>query len=112
MGRLSAKDEAGMSATHATAASTFPTTSEDAAGLDARRWWALPVLLIGSFLAFLDFFIVNIALPTMQTDLGARPAQLQVVAAYGIGFGMFLITGGRLGDTTVRFTTSRLSRSI
>ncbi|MGB7020302.1 MAG: MFS transporter, partial [Xanthobacteraceae bacterium] len=71
-----------MSATYA--ASTFPTASEEAAGLDARRWWALPVILIGSFLAFLDFFIVNIALPTMQTDLGARPAQLQlVVAAYG-----------------------------
>ena len=88
-----------MSATYATAASTFPTASDEAAGLDARRWWALTVILIGSFLAFLDFFIVNIALPTMQTDLGAHPAQLQlVVAAYGIGFGVFLITGGRLGD--------------
>jgi MFS family permease len=88
-----------MSATYATAAPVFPTASEEAAGLDGRRWRALPVILIGSFLAFLDFFIVNIALPAMQIDLGARPAQLQlVVAAYGIGFGVFLITGGRLGD--------------
>jgi EmrB/QacA subfamily drug resistance transporter len=59
----------------------------------------LPILLIGSFLAFLDFFIVNIALPAMRVDLDASPAQLQfVVAAYGIGFGVSLITGGRLGD--------------
>ena len=88
-----------MSVTYATAASALPTASEETAGLDSRRWRALPVILIGSFLAFLDFFIVNIALPAMQIDLGARPAQLQlVVAAYGIGFGVFLITGGRLGD--------------
>jgi EmrB/QacA subfamily drug resistance transporter len=67
--------------------------------LDPRRWQALPVILIGSFLAFLDFFIVNIALPSMRADLGATPAQMQfVVAAYGIGFGVTLITGGRLGD--------------
>jgi EmrB/QacA subfamily drug resistance transporter len=67
--------------------------------LDSRRWRALPVLLIGSFLAFLDTFIVNIALPSIQADLKASPAELQfIVAAYGIGFGVFLITGGRLGD--------------
>jgi EmrB/QacA subfamily drug resistance transporter len=66
---------------------------------DPRRWWALPVILVGSFLSFLDFFIVNIALPAIRDDLGARPSQLQlVVAAYGIGFAVSLITGGRLGD--------------
>jgi EmrB/QacA subfamily drug resistance transporter len=59
----------------------------------------LPVILIGSFLSFLDFFIVNIALPAIKDDLGATSAQLQfVVAAYGVGFGVSLITGGRLGD--------------
>src|ERR1700753_2308089 len=67
--------------------------------LDPRRWWALPVLLTGSFLSFLDFFIVNIALPAMHDDLQASPAELQlVVAGYGIGFAVSLITGGRLGD--------------
>ena len=66
--------------------------------LDPRRWWMLPVILVGSFLSFLDFFIVNIALPAIHDDLGARPAQLQfVVAGYGIGFAVSLITGGRLG---------------
>jgi EmrB/QacA subfamily drug resistance transporter len=59
----------------------------------------LPVILIGSFLSFLDFFIVNIALPAIRTDLRATPGELQfVVAAYGVGFGVTLITGGRLGD--------------
>ncbi|MFL5287071.1 MAG: MFS transporter [Rhodopila sp.] len=67
--------------------------------LDPRRWRALPVLLTGSFLSFLDFFIVNIALPAMRADLGASSAQLQlVVAGYGVGFAVSLITGGRLGD--------------
>jgi len=73
--------------------------TDERAGLDPRRWRVLPVVLIGSFLSFLDFFIVTIALPSIQADLGASPAQLQfIVAAYGIGFAVFLITGGRLGD--------------
>jgi predicted MFS family arabinose efflux permease len=72
---------------------------DETAGLDPRRWRALPIILIGSFLAFLDFFIVNIALPAMRADLSASSAQLQfIVAAYGISFGVSLITGGRLGD--------------
>jgi len=90
-----------MSATDATAALPGGLTAalNETAGLDPRRWRALPVLLIGSFLSILDFFIVNIALPSMRAELGATPAQLQfIVAAYGIGFGVFLITGGRLGD--------------
>jgi len=69
------------------------------ADLDPQRWRALPVLLIGSFLSFLDVFIVNIALPAMRDDLSASSAQLQlVVAGYGVGFAVSLITGGRLGD--------------
>jgi MFS family permease len=86
--------------TLAAAATGPPTTGPtDTAGPDPRRWWALPALLVGSFLSFLNFFIVNIALPAMRDNLGARPAELQfVVAGYGIGFNAFLITGGRLGD--------------
>lgn len=64
-------------------ASSGPRTTSPAetVDLDSRRWWALPVILIESFLAFLDFFIVNIALPAMRDDSGARPAQLQFVIA-------------------------------
>jgi EmrB/QacA subfamily drug resistance transporter len=90
-----------MPTTCATKGSPEPVSSgfDETAGLDPRRWRALPIILIGSFLAFLDFFIVNIALPAMRADLSASPAQLQfIVGAYGIAFGVSLITRGRLGD--------------
>ena len=69
------------------------------AALDARRWAALPVLLAGTFMIVLDFFIVNVALPAMQTDLGASSGALEwVVAGYGLTFATLLIAAGRLGD--------------
>ncbi|MEX3980582.1 MFS transporter [Paraburkholderia sp. EG287A] len=65
----------------------------------ARTWWALTVLLMGTLLPPLDFFIVNVALPSMQADLHASAdiAQL-VISAYAATYAIFLITGGRLGD--------------
>jgi MFS family permease len=64
-----------------------------------RTWWALTVLLMGTLLPPLDFFIVNVALPSMQTDLHASPAIAQlVISAYAATYAIFLITGGRLGD--------------
>ncbi len=66
---------------------------------DARRWTALAVLLTGAFLPAFDFFVVNVALPAIHTELGARPADLElVVAGYGVAFAILLVTGGRLGD--------------
>jgi EmrB/QacA subfamily drug resistance transporter len=66
---------------------------------DPKRWLALVALLAGAFLPSFDFFVVNVALPSLQTDLGARPAQLQfVVAGYGMAYAILLVTGGRLGD--------------
>lgn len=63
------------------------------------RWVALAVLLAGGFLPPLDFFIVNVALSSIQQSLGASPAELQlVISGYASGYGVFLITGGRLGD--------------
>jgi MFS family permease len=47
----------------------------------------------------LDFFIVNVALPAIATDLGAGESSLEwIVAGYGLTFAAFLITAGRLGD--------------
>ena len=67
--------------------------------LDPRRWAALAVLLVGAFLAPLDFFIVNVAMPTMSADLKASAAEMQlVISGYAVVFAVFLITGGRLGD--------------
>jgi MFS family permease len=65
----------------------------------ALRWVALVVLLAGGFLPPLDFFIVNVALSSIHESLGATPAQLQlVISGYACGYGVLLITGGRLGD--------------
>ncbi|MEW1907159.1 MFS transporter [Kitasatospora sp. NPDC085895] len=51
----------------------------------------------------LDFFIVNVALPTIDHDLAAGPAVLELVAAgYGIAFAVLLVLGGRLGDALGR----------
>lgn len=50
-------------------------------------------------MTFLDFFIVNVALPSIQHHLGAGPAAVQlVVAGFALAFAVGLITGGRLGD--------------
>ncbi len=62
-------------------------------------WGALPVLLAGAFMVVLDFFIVNVALPSIATDLNAGESALEwIVAGYGLTFAAFLITAGRLGD--------------
>src|SRR3954462_14457269 len=63
------------------------------------RWSALPVLLAGAFMVVLDFFIVNVALPSIATDLGAGESSLGGgIAGYGLAFAAFLIPAGRLGD--------------
>ena len=66
---------------------------------DPRRWAALAVLLVGAFLAPLDFFIVNVAMPSITSGLGASAAEVQlVISGYAVVYAVFLITGGRLGD--------------
>src|SRR3954469_4021310 len=69
------------------------------APLLSHRWAALPVVLTGTFMVVLDFFIVNVAMPAMQADLHATNGAIEwVVAGYGLTFGTLLITAGRLGD--------------
>ena len=64
-----------------------------------RRWGTLLVLLSGSFMVILDFFIVNVAVPTLEVDLDASSADVQlVVAGYGLTYAAGLIVGGRLCD--------------
>jgi len=66
---------------------------------DPRRWAMFTVLLVGAFLPPLDFFIVNVALPSIQQDLGASPSVEQlVISSYAALYAVTLITGGRLGD--------------
>ena len=67
---------------------------------DSRtRWFALYVLCLGSLMIVLDATIVNVALPSIKTDLGFSETSLAwVVNAYLLTFGGFLLLGGRLGD--------------
>jgi EmrB/QacA subfamily drug resistance transporter len=70
------------------------------ANLDTRtRWLALIVLCMGDLMIVLDTTIVNVALPSIRTDLGFSQTSLAwVVNAYMLTFGGFLLLGGRLGD--------------
>lgn len=65
----------------------------------APRRGTLPTVLTGVFITILDFFIVNVAIPTTQRDLHAGSAAIEwVVAGYGLAYGSGLVLGGRLGD--------------
>lgn len=67
--------------------------------LERRRWLMFAILLVGAFLPPLDFFIVNVALPSIQDELGtASSAEQLVISSYATLYAVTLITGGRLGD--------------
>jgi MFS family permease len=73
--------------------------SSKAPGTDNRPRLLLAVVLAAQFMALLDVFIVNVAAPTIGSDLHASGADLQlVVAGYTITYSVLLITGARLGD--------------
>src|SRR3954453_8533402 len=60
----------------------------------------LLTVLLGAFLSIADFFIVNVALPTIDQDLHASAGLLElVVAGYAVAYAVLLVTGGRLGDS-------------
>ncbi len=66
---------------------------------DRRRWLALYVLCAGMLMIVLDVTVVNVALPSIQSDLGFSGSSLAwVVNAYLISFGGLLLLAGRLGD--------------
>jgi EmrB/QacA subfamily drug resistance transporter len=64
-----------------------------------RKWLGLALLLLVQFMVVLDIAIVNVALPSIQTDLGFSQETLQwVISAYALLFGGFLLLGGRAAD--------------
>jgi EmrB/QacA subfamily drug resistance transporter len=66
---------------------------------DRRRWIGLAVIVAAQFMVVLDVAIVNVALPTIKTDLHFSQESLQwVVTAYSILFGGVLLLGGRMAD--------------
>jgi EmrB/QacA subfamily drug resistance transporter len=74
-----------------------------AAETDRQRWIALVVLCVGMLMIVLDTTVVNVALPSIQNDLGFSNSGLAwVVNAYLIAFGGLLLLAGRLGDLISR----------
>ncbi|HEU4540615.1 MAG TPA: MFS transporter [Jiangellaceae bacterium] len=68
-------------------------------GGDTKKWIALALLCVVQFMVVLDIAIVNVALPSIQRDLGFSQADLQwVISAYALVFGGFLLLGGRAAD--------------
>ena len=79
-----------------TATRTLPSPVRAPSG---PSWSALAVLMFGTFMFVLDFFILNVALPSIQQGLGAGQGAIEwVVAGYTISTAVLLVTGGRLGD--------------
>jgi len=72
-----------------------PTATEP----DPRRWWTLGVLCLSLLVIGIDNTILNVALPTLERDLGASASELQwIVDAYMLVFAGLLLTAGALGD--------------
>jgi EmrB/QacA subfamily drug resistance transporter len=66
---------------------------------DPGRWKSLAVILAAAFLVGLDFFVVNVSIPSIRANLHATFAEIQmVIAGYGLTYSVLLISGGRLGD--------------
>ncbi|MCW3021747.1 MAG: transporter [Conexibacter sp.] len=66
---------------------------------DNRRWWTLAAMCFALFMIMLDNTVVNVALPSIQKNLGASTSGLEwTVNAYTLSFAVLLVTGGRLGD--------------
>ena len=71
----------------------------------SRRGLAMGILIVAAFMDLVDVTIVNVALPSIRTDLQATPAHLEwVLSGYTLAFAVLLITGGRLGDNLGRRT--------
>jgi len=64
-----------------------------------RRWWTLAAVAFGLFMIMLDNTVVNVALPSIQEDLGADLSELEwVVAGYALTFAALMLIGGKVAD--------------
>jgi EmrB/QacA subfamily drug resistance transporter len=68
-----------------------------------RKWWTLVAVSFGLFMIMLDNTVVNVALPSIRSDLGISTSELEwVVNAYALTFGVLLLSGGKLADLVGR----------
>jgi EmrB/QacA subfamily drug resistance transporter len=66
---------------------------------EKRKWWTLAAVAFGLFMIMLDNTVVNVALPSIQRDLGARLSELEwIVTGYALMFAALMLVGGKLAD--------------
>ncbi len=64
-----------------------------------RKWWTLGAVAVGLFMIMLDNTVVNVALPSIQRDLGVGLSELEwIVTGYALSFAALMLTGGKLAD--------------
>ena len=64
-----------------------------------RKWWTLGSVAFALFMIMLDNTVVNVALPSLQRDLGIGLSELEwTVNAYALTFAVLMLTGGKLAD--------------
>ncbi|MET9340518.1 MFS transporter [Nonomuraea sp. NPDC003804] len=69
------------------------------AGRDPRRWWVLVVLCLSLMVLVIDTTVLNVAIPSLMTDLGATPSDIQwIINAYVLVYAGLLLTTGNLSD--------------
>jgi EmrB/QacA subfamily drug resistance transporter len=68
-------------------------------GGENRKWWTLAAVSFGLFMIMLDNTVVNVALPSIQRDLGVGLSELEwIVAGYALTFGALMLIGGKVAD--------------
>jgi EmrB/QacA subfamily drug resistance transporter len=66
---------------------------------ETRKWWTLAAVAFGLFMIMLDNTVVNVALPSIQRDLGVGLSELEwIVTGYALSFAALMLTGGKLAD--------------
>lgn len=66
---------------------------------ERRKWWTLTAVAFGLFMIMLDNTVVNVALPSIQSDLGVDLSELEwIVAGYALAFASLMLIGGKLAD--------------
>ncbi len=64
-----------------------------------KKWWTLAAVSFGLFMIMLDNTVVNVALPSIQRDLGVGLSELEwIVSGYALSFAALMLIGGKLAD--------------
>src|ERR671922_471806 len=80
---------------------------------ETRKWWTLAAVAFGLFMIMLDNTVVNVALPSIQRDLGIGLSELEwTVNAYALTFAVLMLSGGKLADFFGRRRVFLIGRAI